>query len=58
MCAVGPMLCESFFIRGLVPVFWWMELDLVSLRGSTMPSGVLWGVCELGMTLGSLTVNG
>jgi len=45
-------------MRELVPVFWWMELDLVSLRGSTMPSGVLRGVCELGMTLGSLTVNG
>ena len=28
--------------RGLVPVFWWMRLDLVFLVGRTMSRGVFW----------------
>ena len=34
-----------------------MSLDLVFLVG-TMSGGVFWGVCELIMILGSLSVNG
>ena len=39
-------------------VFWWVGLDLVLLVGRTVSSGVFWGVCELSMTLGSLSANG
>ena len=41
-----------------MPVFWWMRLDLVFLVGSTAFGGVLWGVFELIMILGSLSANG
>ena len=41
-----------------MPVFWWMRLDLVFLVGRTASGGVFWGVCELSMTLGSLSANG
>ena len=41
-----------------MPVFWWIRLDLVFLVGRTTSSGVFWGVCELIMILGSLSVNG
>ena len=40
-----------------MPVFWWMRLDLFFLMGRIMTGGVFWGVCELGMTLGSLSAN-
>ena len=43
---------------GLVPVFWWLGLDLVLLVGRAASSAVFWGVCELSMTLGSFSVNG
>ena len=42
----------------LLPVFWWMRLDLVFLVGRATSSGVFWGVCELSMILGSLSANG
>ena len=38
-------------------VFWWMELDRVSLKGSAVSSSVFWGVYELGMFGGSLSAN-
>ena len=41
-----------------MPVFWWMRLDLVFLVGRTASGGVFWGICELSMTLGSLSANG
>ena len=44
--------------RGLVPVFWWLRMDLVFLVGRTTSCGVFWGVCELIMILGSLSANG
>ena len=34
-----------------------MYLDLVSVKGNVVPS-VLWGVCELGMILCSVSANG
>ena len=40
-----------------MPVFWWVGLDLVLLLGRAGSSGVFWGVCELSMTLGSLSAN-
>ena len=41
-----------------MPVFWWVGLDPVFLVGRAASSGVFWGVCELSMTLGSLSANG
>ena len=41
-----------------MPVFWWVGLDLVPLMGRAAFGGVFWGVCELSVTLGSLTANG
>ena len=41
-----------------MPEFWWMRLDLVFLVGTSMSGGVFWGVCDLIMTLGSLSANG
>ena len=42
----------------IVPVFWWMRLDLVFLVGRTASGDVFWGICELIMILGSLSANG
>ena len=41
-----------------MPVFCWVGLDLVFLVGRATSGGVFWGVCELGMILGSLSSNG
>ena len=49
--------CELSWLGGLVPVLWWMELDLVSLKGSAVSSNVFWGDYGLGMVLGSLSDN-
>ena len=38
-----------------MPVFCWVRLDLVLLVGRAVAGGVFWGVCELIMTLGSLS---
>ena len=44
--------------RVLVPVFWWMRLDLVFLVCRTVSGGVFWGACDLIMILGSLSADG
>lgn len=44
-------------LQGLLPVFRWVELDLVSLKGGAAPSGVFLGVYGLGMALRSLCAN-
>ena len=41
-----------------MPVFWWVGLDLFPLVGRAASGGVFWDVCELSMTLGSLSSNG
>ena len=56
MGKVGSVACVGFL--GLVPMFWWMRLDLVFLVDRTTSSGVFWDVCELIMILGSLSANG
>ena len=38
-------------------VFWWLGLDLVQLVGRAASGGVFLSVCELSMTLGSLSAN-
>ena len=40
-----------------MPVFWWVELDLVPLMSRAMSGGVFWGVCEVSTTLGSLSAD-
>ena len=55
---VGLDLVKLYWLGGLVPVLWWMELDLVSLKGSVMSSSVSWGDYGFGMALGSLSDNG
>ena len=39
-------------------MLWWVGLDLVLLVGRTASGGVFWGVCELSVTVGSLSANG
>ena len=40
-------------LRELVPVFWLMELDLISLKGSVVSSSRFWSVSGFSMSLGS-----
>ena len=35
-----------------------MELDIITLKGRAVFSGVFWGVYELGMAFGSLSASG
>ena len=37
-----------------MPALWWLELNLLSYDRA-VSRGVLWGVCELSITLGSLS---
>ena len=39
----------------LIPVFWLMELDLISMKGRAVSSIRFWGVYRFSMTLGSLS---
>ena len=41
----------------LVPVFWWVGLDLISLEGSAVSRSEFWGAFGFGMGLGSLPAN-
>lgn len=44
-------LVKVSWLEGLVPVSWWMELDLVFLEGSAVSSSVFWGVYWFRMAL-------
>ena len=46
------------WLGGLVPIFLWLEWDLVSLKGSAISSSVFWGVYGFSMALSSLSTNG
>ena len=41
-----------------MPAHWWVELGLVPLVGKAVSRGMFRGVCELGATLSSLSVDG
>ena len=58
MDKVGSVCCVGLLVEGLVPVFWWMRLDLVFLVARAMAGGVFWGVYDLIMILGNLSANG
>ena len=49
---------KVFRLGRLPPTFFWMELDLVSLKGNVMSSSVFLCVYGLSMALGSLSING
>ena len=38
-------------------VFWWVELDLFSLKCNEVSSSEFWSVYGFGVTLGSLYIN-
>ena len=52
------LVVDASWWRGLLPVFWWMRLDLVFLLGRTTSSDVFSGVCDVIMILDSLSANG
>ena len=41
----------------LLSVFWWVELDLFSLKCNEVSSSEFWYVYGFGMALGSLSFN-
>ena len=41
-----------------MPAFWRVELSLFPVKNRAVSGGVLWDVCELSMTLGSLCADG
>ena len=52
---------KVFWLGALVPVFWWMELDFVSLKDSSMPSRFFFffffGGGRFSISLSSLSAN-
>ena len=50
---VGLVPCDVFLVGGAVPVFWLMELALISLKGSAVSSSTFWRVYGFSMPLGS-----
>ena len=41
-----------------MPLFWWVQLDLVFVVGRAVSGGVFWHVCQLSMILGTLSAHG
>ena len=52
------VLVQASWLKGLVPGLWWVGLCLFPLMGRAALSHVFWGVCELSITLGSLSAKG
>ena len=48
---VGLVACQGFLVRQLASVFWWVEVDLFSLKCNEV-SSEFWGI-----SLGSLSFN-
>lgn len=55
---VGLVSCESFTGGGIVPVFWWVDLNFFPTDGQGHVRGVLWGLYWCSMTLLGLFANG
>ena len=48
MGGAGPVPHDGFLVGGLVLLFWWTELDFVSLNGSSvLSSDVFWSAYAL-----------
>ena len=58
MGKVGSVGYVGFLVEGTGALFWLMRLCLVFLLGRTVSGGVFWGVSDLIMILGSLSVSG
>ena len=54
---VGLVACQGFWSGELVSVFWWVELDLCTLKCNEVSSSKFWSVYGFGMALGSLSFN-
>ena len=50
-------LMKVSWLGGFVPLFWWMELNLVFLKGSALSSSVFLDVCGFSMALATLSAN-
>ena len=57
MGGLDEWLVKVSWLGELVSVFWWVELDLLSLKCNEVSSSEFWGVYRFGMTLGSLSFN-
>jgi len=54
---VGLVACQGFLLRKLAFVFWWVKLDLFSLKCNEVYSSEFWGIHGFGMALGILSFN-
>ena len=54
---LDPWLVKVSWLGELVSVFWWMELDLISLESKEASNSEFWGVYVFGMALGSLSFS-
>ena len=58
MGVVGPCFVKVSWLGGLVPVFWWMEPDYVSLKDSAISSSVFGLSMSLVWLWSCLSANG
>ena len=56
MGGLDEWLVKVSWLGELVSVFWWVELDLLSLKYNEVSSSEFWGVYGFGMALGDLSV--
>ena len=58
MAKFGSVGCVGFLVEGTGACVLVDEAGFCLSGGRTMSSGVFWGICDLIMILGSLSVNG
>ena len=54
---IGLLACQVFLVGGLESVFFWVELDLYSLRCKEVSCRKFWSVHGFGMAFVSLSFN-
>ena len=54
---VGQVACQGFWSGEPVSVFWWVELDLFSVKYNQVSSSEFSSIYGFGMALGSLSFN-
>ena len=57
-CGAGPVHCVGFLVRGAGACVLVHGARFPPLMGTAVPCDVLWGPCELNISLGSLYANG
>ena len=57
MGGVGLVFVKVSWLGELVSVFWWVEMDLFSLKCHEVSSSEFWGVYGFRMALSSLSFN-